>query len=319
MPDPGLFLKATVAATGASAVFVLALGCVRRPEFTSRMNLACVLGVALGLMLGLFLLDLRPDWPPAKGLDRFLTVILPAALAIELVIASYWPPCWLIWTLRLGLTAVVGRIILHDSIYLVGPRSWTAWQMVLALAACGCLLATVWGLLVCLSRSAKDVSILFAISQATICASFIAMMAGYVTGGAAALPLAAALAGTAMASWIIVPRHAIEGTIGIGLVGLFGLLLIYRFFGGMTTTQALVIFCSPLLCWFTEFPKGRRRAPWLVGLVRLALVAIPLIAVLFLAKRKFDRDMGPLLGNAAISPHEFRASEPTGLIHTLAV
>ena len=58
---------------------------------------------------------------------------------------------------------------------------------------------------------------------------------------------------------------------------------------------------SPLLCWVTEIPQLRQRKPWLVGLLRLVLVAIPLLVVLAAAKRDFDRDMAPLLGKIPAS------------------
>ena len=55
------------------------------------------------------------------------------------------------------------------------------------------------------------------------------------------------------------------------------------------------MFLAPLLCWVTEIPLLRNRKPWIVGTVRLTLVAIPLVVVLVAAKRDFDRDMAPLL------------------------
>jgi len=83
--------------------------------------------------------------------------------------------------------------------------------------------------------------------------------------------------------------------VGIGVLGLFGLLFIGRFFGRLSTASALAMLLAPLLCWATEAPFLRERKPWLVGSLRLALVAIPLAVVLVAAKREFDRDMAPLL------------------------
>ena len=51
------------------------------------------------------------------------------------------------------------------------------------------------------------------------------------------------------------------------------------------------------ISYATELPLLRRQKPWLVGSLRLVLVAIPLVLVLAVAKRDFDRDMAPLLGN----------------------
>jgi hypothetical protein len=124
------------------------------------------------------------------------------------------------------------------------------------------------------------------------------MMAGYIKGGAAAFPLAATLVATTIGARLIAKRSGVPASIGIGVVGLFGLLFIGRFFGRLSTGSALAMLLAPLLCWATEAPLLRHRKPWLVGSLRLALVAIPLLVVLAAAKRDFDRDMAPLLGKA---------------------
>ena len=137
---------------------------------------------------------------------------------------------------------------------------------------------------------------LFVVSQKTL--------TGHSKGGAAAFPLAATLASTTIMVKLISKRFdspAIIGTpviLGIGVIGLFGLVFIGRFFGRLSTGCALIMLLAPLLCWATEMPLLRDRKPWLVGSVRLVLVAIPLIVVLALAKRDFDREMIPLLGQA---------------------
>lgn len=293
-----MYLQAMGAAAGVSALFVLALGRAWPPAGTTRRNVACVLGIALGLALGCRVLQLRTAWPPVNGLDRLLTIVFPAVIAIELMAGLQRVPRWCAWLLRMSLAAASGRILLHGSVYLAGPRrEWTEWQAGVALALCGSLLAAVWVLLTWLSqRSSGGASIPLVLSQATLCGGILVMLAGYVTGGEASLPLAAALAGSAVASSLLADRSDAQGMIGIGIVVLFGLLFIGRFFGGLSTDRALAVFLAPLLCWATEMPMLRRRSPWLVGVIRLALVAIPLVVVLALAKRDFDRDTAPLLG-----------------------
>ena len=85
--------------------------------------------------------------------------------------------------------------------------------------------------------------------------------------------------------------------LGIGVVSLFGVLFVGRFFGRLSTGCAIAMLLAPLLCWVTEMPLLRHRKPGLVGLLRLMLVAIPLVIVLTLAKQNFDRDMAPLIEN----------------------
>jgi hypothetical protein len=294
MPDPVRYLQAMGAAAGASVFVVLALGWSRPSAGASRFNVAGVLAVALGLLAGYGTLRLRLSWPPANALDRLLTIVLPAVIGIELLAGLERLPRWGVWLLRIGLALAVGRILWHGSVYLSGQGA--VWQAPAALVLCGALLGIAWFLLLRLDRRSPGVSLPLALALAAQCGGIVIMLAGYVSGGAAALPLVAALAATALASIFVRKRSDASGTIGIGLVGLFGLLFIGRFFGGLSTGQALAVFLAPLLCWGTELPFLRTRRAWIVGCLRLGLVALPLLAVLIAAKRDFDRDTRPLLG-----------------------
>jgi hypothetical protein len=309
MPEPLLYLKSMGAAVVVSAIFVLAMAGARRSVSTTRLNSTCVLGIGLGLAVGCYV-SLRLAWPPTNGLERFLMIVVPAGLGIELIAGFQSVPNWVAWLLRMSLTATIPRILLHDSVYLDGSGDeWTRWQAATTLTACGALLAVVWGLLAWLSRRSPGVSIPFALSLTTICAGLTVMMAGYIKGGAAAFPLAATLvavtlvATTIGARLITKPSGAtvncgMPSIISIGVVGLFGVLFIGRFFGRLSTVFALTMLLAPLLCWATETSLLRYRKPWLVGSIRLLLVAIPLLIVLTMAKRDFDRDMAPLLGKS---------------------
>jgi hypothetical protein len=82
------------------------------------------------------------------------------------------------------------------------------------------------------------------------------------------------------------------GVLGFGVVGLFALVVVGRFFGTLTTANAAVLFFAPLLCWLPELPYVRNAWPWLRGLLRVAVVAVPVFAVLILAQQKFDKDSG---------------------------
>ena len=304
MPEPLLYLKAMGAAAIVSAVFVLAM-VVRRPASSARLNSACVLGIGLGLVVGYGVLPLRLAWPPVSGLDRLLTIVVPAALGIELIAGFQRVPQRVSWFLRLSLATTIPRILLHGSVYLSGfGNDWTRGQLVTALALSGAVLVAVWALLFWLSRRSPGVSIPLALGLAIQCAGLTVMMAGYIKGGAAAFPFAATLAATTIgAGWLMQrsganPKFDAPAILGIGVVGLFGVLFIGRFFGRLSTGGALVMLLAPLLCWATETPRLRHRQPWLVGSLRLVLVAIPLVVVLAVAKRDFDREMAPLLGKA---------------------
>ena len=83
----------------------------------------------------------------------------------------------------------------------------------------------------------------------------------------------------------------------MGVLSVFSILILGRFFGELSTGRAVVIFLAPVLCWATELPAIRNRKPWLIAAVRLALVAIPLAAVLFLAQRDFARNSAATAGD----------------------
>jgi hypothetical protein len=306
MPDPLLYLKAMGASAIVSATLVLAMAWRRRPAGPASMNLACVLGMGAGLAVGDSLLGLQPGWPPVNGLDRLMRIVVPAALGLELVAGFPRVPASMVWFLRASLAAAVPRILLHGSVYLTGTGSeWTPWQLVAAWIASSLLLIGCWSLLCRLSQRSAGVSIPLALGLATLCAGATIMMAGYIKGGAAALPVAATIAATAISTRSAVRRSVSSSNsgssaiIGIGSVSLFGLLFVGRFFGRLSSSSAVVMLLAPLLCWVTELPSLRQRKPWFVGMLRVVLVAIPLAVVLAFAKLAFDRDMAPLLGQTS--------------------
>lgn len=307
MPDPVLYTQGMAVAAVVSVLCTLAIGRLRSSAAVSGTKLACTLGLALGLIAGYRCLNVRFAWPPVNGLGRFLTVVLPAVVGIELL--ACWPRVSprIIGCLRAAVIVSCGRILLHGSVYLGGPGSqWTMSELLLWLVASSTILGLVWWLMYSLACRSSGTSLLLSIAMGAQAAAIIIMLAGYVTGGAAALPLTAALLGVAIVASQFPSPAATVGAVGIGVVGLFGLLFVGRFFGGLTSVQSLTIFLAPLLCWVTEAPALRRQPPLHRALLRLLLVAIPLMVVLVLAKQAFDRDTAPLLG--ASGRHESGAS-----------
>ncbi|MFP6617984.1 MAG: hypothetical protein VB877_01470 [Pirellulaceae bacterium] len=308
MPDPLFYLKAMGVAAIASAVGGLAIVAAWRKRQVTWLNAACVLSVAAGLVLGYSLLALQLSWPPRNGLERFLLLITPAILGVELVAAIPAVPRWGAWSLRVALALVLPRVLLHGSVYLGGAeRAWTAWQAFLVMTVGGLLLAGLWGLLTRLCRRLPGMFVPCALQASTLCAGLTVMMAGYIKGGAAALVWAAALLATILVVGAITRSSSrlAEGAwptlLGVGVVGLFSLVFIGRFFGELSSGDALVILFAPLLCWLTEIPQLKKRQPWFACSIRSLLIASVLVTVLILAKRKFDREMAPLLVNAAQS------------------
>lgn len=297
MPEPALYVQAMTAAALASAFCVLVMGrlFLHRARPTAA-NIVSVVAMTAGLLTGYLVLQRQFAWPPGSALDRLLQIVLPIAIVIELLAAFDRVPRSAVWILRVGLAGAVPRIVLHNSVYLSRlEQGWTTIQTGRILLMCAGILATEWYLLVLVARRRERVSVPIAIAAAMQCAGITVLLAGYVTGGAAALPFVAALVGVVLSCRLTHWTGALEGVLGVTLVGLFGLLLIGRFFSVVSTDRALMIFCAPLLCWVTELPVLRTRPAWLTGIIRLLLVMIPLTIVLILAKQDFNRDTLPLL------------------------
>ncbi len=72
----------------------------------------------MGTYVGFFVLAIMPGWSLASVIDRFLIVLFPAAIVVELLSALPQMPRWSVWLLRLVLAAAAGRILLHGSSYL---------------------------------------------------------------------------------------------------------------------------------------------------------------------------------------------------------
>ncbi|MDG2131492.1 MAG: hypothetical protein P8K08_26070 [Fuerstiella sp.] len=314
MPDLWLYVKAMVSAAAVSALCVLATVVVRRKTDRSWLNTACVSGIGFGLAVGCGVLSLLPVWPPANGLDRFLTVLVPAVLSIELLAGIQRVPLSFLWALRIGLATAAPLILLYGSVYLSGfDNDWPLRRTSTVMAACSALLTGVWALLGRLAQRSPGVSIPFAVCLTTQCAGLTVMMAGYIKGGAAALLLVAVLLATIIAARLMARRfgevaeNCTLATLGVGVVSLFGVLFIGRFFGRLSTGSALIMLLAPLICWATELPQLRHRKPWVVGWLRITLVSVPLVFVLVEAKRDFVRDMAPLLGQGEPATIELTA------------
>ncbi|HEX5446857.1 MAG TPA: hypothetical protein VFW87_23780 [Pirellulales bacterium] len=304
MPDFHTYGSALALAAGITALVALAVGALRPPASLARRKVACVMAVAAGLASGGYVLQWPVAWPPTSGLGRLLTIVLPLAIVIELISAATAVPRRLVWCCRLALAMSIGRILLHGSIYLSGDTP--EWSVPLAAAIhliSGSVLMVVWALLIWLSHRSGGASLCLALAQAALAGGLATMLAGYLGGGAAALPLAGALAGCALACGLRkLPGDSFEGAVSLGAVALFGLLFIGHFFGQLSTGRALTVFLAPLLCLVTELPVLRRRPAWQTCLLRLVLAAIPLIAVVALAKRDFDHDTLPLLSQRQAQP-----------------
>jgi hypothetical protein len=297
MPDPLSMLGALAAAAVVAAAVLLLGGLPWRAPGPRRAAVGWVAGVGLGFYVG-FLLACRllgswPHWPPREDQDRLLALLLPAAIAVELVAALLPRLRWPVWLLRLVVAGAAARILLHNTVYLVGPGTllWTPLGSWLILAGLGAALAAEWALLLLLAERAPGRSLPLALGFTCAAAGVVVMLSGYATGGLPGLVLGAALVGAAVGSFALRGAPDARGAVGVGVVGLFALLVSGHFFGQLTAVNAVLLFLAPLLCWVPELPLLRLGRPWLRGLVRAGAVAVLLGVVVFLAQHKFDADV----------------------------
>lgn len=288
MPDPFLYTQAFLDASVLAALLALLIEWTRPPASTYRISIACIVAIAVAHAVGYYVLQLRIAWPPASALDRWIIVLLPAVLIVELVACAPRVSQRTAMILRCGLAAMIGRVLLHGSIYLQASHAGHTYA---TFVLCAVLTAAIWLLLIKLQERAPSISLPLALALTIQSAGVAIMLAGYLKGGAAAIIATAALLGATLASL----RPPSPSLIGVGVVSLASLLTIGVYFGRLPPLSAVALAGAPLLCWTTELPWLKQQRPWIVASLRLALVALVAAIVLMIAKRKFDIEMAPLL------------------------
>ncbi len=288
MPEPLELLKAMAVASAVAGGVLVLLGWPWRSPSAGRVALAWPIGLGAGWFAGCWLIpDLRPDWPPAEDLDRLLQVVLPVTVLIETIAGLPRVPRWAAWLLRLVISFGAARVLLHGSVYLdESVGGWTAAERWRWLGGLGAALFVAWALLSLLDRRRPGPSLPLALAVTAVASAAAVMLSGYATGGLLGLPLAAALIGAALASCLLARPVGLNASLGVGIVGLFSLLVIGRFFGELSTLHAAGLFFAPLLCWAPELP-------WRRGLVRVVLVALLVAAVLFHVMDRFNKETKP--------------------------
>jgi hypothetical protein len=289
MPDFPLMGAALLVSAVTAALTLLAAA------WLLRLKIGWVLGLGAGIYAGCAVLGVVPRWPIPEDRDRFLVVLLPLTLAVEMTATAAKRPRWLAPSLRLTLAGAAAPILLYNSVYLVdlsGPHSaeWPPPLAAIILLGLAAALAALWELLALLQSRAVDRPASAALALTTLAAGVTVMLSGYYQGGLMAMPLAGAGAGVTLAS---LAQPNTSRPPGVGVIGLFTVLMIGRFFGDLPTDLALCLLLAPLLAWVPEGPGLRRLRPSLRGALRLALVVVPLILVVAKALARFNEASGP--------------------------
>jgi hypothetical protein len=285
MPDPVVILKASAAALAVAAAILLLFGKLGRAGWAS------AAGVGVGFFVGAWLLGVHPHFPLKEDKDRWLLVLLPAAVGVEAAASFLRRLPWLAWPLRLVLAAGAAPVLLYGSVYLSdrgdpSGRKWGPEQTWLILGGMALALATGWALLDRLARRGAGGFAPLVLALACAGSGVTVMLSGYATGGQLGLPLAFALTGAAAASWLLRGPQDLRSAVGIGIVGLFALLVVGRFFGELTTANAVLLFGAPLLGWLAELPSLGRIGPRRRAFAGLSLAGLPVALALVLAVQK---------------------------------
>jgi hypothetical protein len=308
-----MLAAALVAAASAAAILVACAFLGRRSA--ALVATGWVLGLAGGFYAGLFVLDLNPNWPPREVHERFLFILFPACLAVELLVIWLHPPKWFGWCLRLLIATATAPVLLYQTIYLAdlagpGSREWTVAQAAAILAALGAGVSVVWAGLTACARRVSGSSILLALSLVCGAAGISVMYSGYLSAGQLGLPLAGALGGMAVVSPALRGGAACISAVGPGVVGLSCLVMLGRFFGELSTPLAAILFGAPLLCWLVEAPPLLRLPHRMRVAVRILVVAVPAALALTQARGKAEQASGPPDGSSDHSASDYSAFQP---------
>lgn len=297
MPTPTQAILATLASpiVGWGVKSFVARGSRSRP---SRLASATApLGLALGAAVGLAILGVSVAWPPRTGLNRLLTIVMPLAVLIECSTIAPRASDRFRWVCRVSLACGTGWILLIGSVYARGESAdFPVTRLALAL---GILAAGQMGTQASLSRlgaRARSSVVLFTLAAAMASAGLLTALKGYLGLGLASLPLVTALIGVALAGRGSENQDSSSGAVALGVVALFGLVIVGRFFGRLGEVEAVVILLAPELSWIVERAGQTRKStawrPW----VHLAIVLSPLLILLVRGWLEFTRFRAELLG-----------------------
>lgn len=294
MPDVLLLLKALAigAPVAAAVLWIFDRGTARLGRLSSLGGTAdWSWAVGAGVIVASGVTDAWPHWPPLEDRARFLTLIVPLTLLVESV-AAVAQSRKVAWGLRCALAAAVAPILLYKTVYLADLRGensaeWSNAEAILTLGGLATLLAIVWTTMSALQArtSARTVPWLLAFDAAAT--SAVVMMSGYFRAGVLGLGLAGAIFGATIAALFVQRPRAIAGSIGMGVIGIFSVVVMGRYFGALTTSLAMCLLLAPLVAWAVEAPWLRRISPGRRGAARFACVLVPLLLAMLVAERQF--------------------------------
>lgn len=298
MPDPMMMGKAVVLSGLVALIVMLVSGAPWAAPRARGRSVGWTVGVGAAFYVGCWMLDVRPEWPAREDQDRFLILLMPSVLAVEVVAAMGALPSRFVWLLRVFVAACAAGVLLHNSGYvadLAGPgsRKWSTGVSLTILGGLGLAFVGVWLGLTSLASSLPSRALPVALALANGGAAVTVMLSGYATGGQPGIALAAGLFGATVGSCFIASGEKSESVVGVGLAGLFAVLVSGHYFGELRALHGVVLFMAPLLSAIAAWPRIRAWRPAARCTLQVTLVGIPIVIVLYQAMQAFQQDYTP--------------------------
>jgi hypothetical protein len=249
-----------------------------------RFRLGSTLVVGLAFLLGAWMDSGHPRWPMREDQDRFLGLVWPAAVFAE-CLAVYLPTA-VAWCLRALLAMAIGPVLLLGTTYLTGEHRWTTAVACAWFGGMGALLMLTWAGATWAAGRLPQQILLWGLVLVNTGTGVVVMISGYATGGPMGLILAACLFATMLMSLLRRGEPELHGVIGLGIVGVFSVLVTGHFISSLSLPHALLLWLAVLLVSLPTWP-GRLGH---VGRALLMLVAmgVPLTVAGILAWNKAD-------------------------------
>ena len=202
---------------------------------------------------------------------------------------------WIAWTLRIAVATAAAPILLYNSSYIAdldgaGPHSaeWNRAETALALVLSATMLAGVWGLLAVLQARTSNRALSPVLVFTALASGATVMLCGYFRGGQFALPIAGAVAGATLASYALPKQSEENPCLGVGLLSIFTVIFIGRFYGSLPTSPAIGLLFAPLLLWIAEIPALRKLPPAARAAIGIAAVLTTLVFIVAWAQIRFN-------------------------------
>lgn len=247
--------------------------------------------VGAGIVAASGATDQWPHWPALEDRARFLGVLVPLTLTVE-TLAAITRSGRVAWLMRAGLVALVTPILLHNTVYLTtldgrSAAEWSTFQAMVILFGLAAVLTLLWAALSALASRTSSLAVYWMLILDALATAVTVMLSGYYRAGLLGLGLAGAMTGAALSAHTLRFPLSARASTGMGVIGVFTVVLMGRFFGTLPDGLAACLLFAPCLAWLVELPRLRDSAPIWRATRRLTCVSLPLIVAIVIAQQRF--------------------------------